>query len=75
MIKNQINLEPDNSIPLDVIYEDKDIIVLNKQAGISVHPSINEPNGTLANALIARYPEIKNVGEDPLRPGIVHRLD
>ena len=71
----QIKLEPDSGIPLDVIYEDKDIIVLNKQAGISVHPSVNEPWGTLANALIARYPEIKNVGEDPLRPGIVHRLD
>ncbi|MFH2018816.1 MAG: RluA family pseudouridine synthase [bacterium] len=63
------------NIPLDIIYEDEDIIVLNKQAGISVHPSINEPQGTLANALIAKYPEIKNVGDDPIRPGIVHRLD
>ncbi len=71
----QIKLEPDSSIPLNIIYEDKDIIVLNKQAGISVHPSVNEPRGTLANALIARYLEIKNVGEDLLRPGIVHRLD
>ncbi len=78
----QIKLEPDSSIPLDIIYEDKDIIVLNKQAGISVHPSINEPNKTLVNALIAKYPEIKNVGDPPvggqviqLRPGIVHRLD
>jgi len=78
----QIKLEPDSSIPLDVIYEDKNIIVLNKQAGISVHPSVNEPRGTLVNALIARYPEIKNVGDPPtnpgqenLRPGIVHRLD
>jgi len=71
----QIKLEPDFSIPLDIIYEDKDIIVLNKQAGISVHPSVNEPNKTLVNALIAKYPEIKNVGDDPIRPGIVHRLD
>ncbi len=62
-------------IPLDIVYEDKDVVVLNKQAGISVHPSINEPRGTLANALIAKYPEIKNVGDDPIRPGIVHRLD
>lgn len=74
-MKNQVNLEPDFSIPLDVIYEDKDIIVVNKQAGISVHPSVNELDKTLANALIARYPEIKNVGEDLIRPGIVHRLD
>ncbi len=78
----QIKLEPDFSIPLNIVYEDKDIIVLNKQAGISVHPSINEPNKTLVNALIAKYPEIKNVGDPPvggqviqLRPGIVHRLD
>jgi len=82
----QIKLEPDSSIPLVIVYEDKDIIVLNKQAGISVHPSINEPAGTLANALIAKYPEIKDVGDPPspsatdgqviqLRPGIVHRLD
>jgi len=63
------------NIPLNIIYEDKDIIVLNKQAGISVHPSVNEPRGTLVNALIAKYPEIKNVGDDPIRPGIVHRLD
>jgi len=70
------------NIPLNIVYEDKDIVVLNKQAGISVHPSINEPRGTLVNALIAKYPEIKNVGDPPvggqviqLRPGIVHRLD
>ncbi|MDO8676216.1 MAG: RNA pseudouridine synthase [Candidatus Azambacteria bacterium] len=68
-------VEPDKNIPLNIVYEDKDVVVLNKQAGISVHPSINEPSGTIANALIAKYPEIKNVGEDPMRPGIVHRLD
>jgi len=79
---DQIKLEPDSSIPLSVVYEDKDIIVLNKQAGISVHPSVNELRGTLVNALIAKYPEIKNVGDPPvggqaiqIRPGIVHRLD
>ena len=78
----QIKLEPDFNIPLDIIYEDKDIVVLNKQAGISVHPSVNELRGTLVNALLARYPEIKNVGDfsinsgqENLRPGIVHRLD
>ncbi len=72
---NQIKLEPDFSIPLNIVYEDDDVVVLNKQAGISVHPSVNEPNKTLVNALIAKYPEIKNVGDDPIRPGIVHRLD
>lgn len=82
-MENRVNLEPDFNILLDVIYEDNDIIILNKQAGISVHPSVNEPSGTIANALIAKYPEIKNVGDTStgsvqaiqLRPGIVHRLD
>lgn len=72
---NRPELSPDKNIPLEVVYEDDDVVVVNKQAGISVHPSINEPAGTLANALIARYPELGGVGEDPLRPGIVHRLD
>lgn len=70
-----LTLEPDTSIPLEILYEDDDAIVINKQAGLSVHPSQSTPKGTLANALLARYPGIKNVGEDPLRPGIVHRLD
>ena len=70
-----IKLESDFNIPLNVVYEDDDVVVINKQAGISVHPSINEPRGTLANVLIARYPELKGVGDDPIRPGIVHRLD
>ena len=74
-MNKEIRLQPDFNIPLNVVYEDSDVIVLNKQAGISVHPSVNEPSGTIANALIARYPEIKNVGDDPIRPGIVHRLD
>lgn len=81
-MNTEIKLEPDFSIPLDIIYEDADIIVLNKQAGISVHPSINEPKGTIANALIAKYPELKDVGDpstssgqENLRPGIIHRLD
>lgn len=71
----QIKLEPDFKIPLNIVYEDEDVAVLNKQAGISVHPSVNEPTGTLANALIAKYPELIGVGEDSIRPGIVHRLD
>ncbi len=68
-------VDPDPEIPLDIVYEDKDIIVLNKQAGLIVHPTLKQPHHTLANALVAHYPKITGVGESPLRPGIVHRLD
>ena len=57
------------------IFEDDDCLVINKPAGILVHgaPHINEPS--LADQLLKDYPEIAKVGEDPDRPGIVHRLD
>lgn len=68
-------IEPEPDIPLEVVYEDKDIAVINKPAGLLVHPTLGQPRHTLANALVARYSEIIKVGESPLRPGIVHRLD
>lgn len=61
------------SIPLDVVYEDDDLLVVNKPAGMVVHPSHGHSQGTLVNALLARYPNLA-VG-DSGRPGIVHRLD
>jgi 23S rRNA pseudouridine1911/1915/1917 synthase len=61
-------------IPLVVVHEDADVIVVDKPAGIIVHPGAGHPDGTLVNGLLARYPEIADVG-DPARPGIVHRLD
>ncbi len=60
-------------IPLDVVYEDADIAVINKPAGMVVHPAPGHPRGTLVNALLARYPDLAVGGE--VRPGIVHRLD
>ncbi len=60
-------------IPLDVLYEDDHVIVLNKPAGLVVHPAPGHPSGTLVNALLARYPEL--AGSAGERPGIVHRLD
>jgi 23S rRNA pseudouridine1911/1915/1917 synthase len=60
-------------IPLDVVYEDDDLLVVNKPAGMVVHPGHGHPQGTLVNALLARYPNLA-VGESG-RPGIVHRLD
>ena len=60
-------------IPLDVVHEDDDILVVNKPAGMIVHPAHGHREGTLVNALMARYPNLA-VG-DAGRPGIVHRLD
>lgn len=62
-----------DAIPLEVVYEDDDIIVIDKPAGMVVHPAPGHPRGTLANALVARIPEIAVGGTN--RPGIVHRLD
>lgn len=70
----EIVLGPED-IPLDIVYEDKDILVINKPAGLLVHPTASQKEHTLANALIAKYPDIRKVGENPLRPGIAHRLD
>lgn len=61
-------------IALDVVYEDSDLAVIAKPAGIAVHPGAGRPSGTIANALVARWPDSASVG-DPARPGIVHRLD
>jgi len=68
-----IELEP-QEIKLNIIYEDSQVIVIDKPAGLTVHPGAGQPRGTLVNGLVFFYPEIKNVGS-PLRPGIVHRLD
>lgn len=68
-----LRIEPE-PIPLSIIYEDDDIIVINKQAGIVVHPAKGHPNGTLVNALLYHCQELANgFGLD--RPGVVHRLD
>lgn len=61
-------------IPLDILYEDEAIVVLNKPAGLVVHPGAGREGGTLVNALLGRYPGVASVG-DQERPGIVHRLD
>jgi len=62
------------NIKVDVVYADDDLIVINKQAGIVVHPGAGNPTGTLINAVLALYPEMATVG-DVYRPGVVHRLD
>ncbi len=60
---------------MKIIFENNDIFVINKPANLTVHPTKSEQNNTLVNQLLAYEPKIKNVGDDPLRPGIVHRLD
>ena len=70
----EIKLEAEE-IPLDVMYEDNDILVVNKQKGLVVHPGNGNPNGTLVNAIMARCKDsLSGIGGE-IRPGIVHRID
>jgi 23S rRNA pseudouridine1911/1915/1917 synthase len=66
-------IEP-QAIPLDIIYEDEDLILINKPAGTVVHPSVGHESGTLVNAVLAYCPDLPGVGGEK-RPGVVHRLD
>ncbi|MBV8821752.1 MAG: RluA family pseudouridine synthase [Ktedonobacteraceae bacterium] len=61
-------------LPLDVVYEDTDLLIINKAAGMVVHPAPGHADDTLVNALLAHYPELQRVGSE-MRPGIVHRID
>jgi len=61
-------------IPLEIIYEDSDILVVDKPAGMLVHPAAGQYTGTLVNAVLARCPDLGGI-DGALRPGIVHRLD
>lgn len=65
--------EPE-ALPVEVVYEDADVIVINKPRGMVVHPAPGHIRGTLVNALLARCPDLAAIN-DVLRPGIVHRLD
>lgn len=61
-------------IPLDILYEDRDVVVVNKPAGMVVHPAAGNPAGTLVNALLGHCTDLSGIGGE-LRPGIVHRID
>ena len=69
-----VALVGDPTVQFDVVYEDDCLFVVNKPVGLVVHPGAGRAGGTLAHGLLARYPEIANVGPQE-RPGIVHRLD
>jgi 23S rRNA pseudouridine1911/1915/1917 synthase len=66
-------LKPE-AIPLDILYEDDDLIVVNKPSGMVVHPAAGHSQGTLVHAILAHAPDIRGVGGEA-RPGVVHRLD
>ena len=69
----EASLEPE-SIPLEILYEDEYLLAINKPAGMVVHPAPGHWSGTFVNALLAHCQTLAP-GSDPLRPGIVHRLD
>ncbi|HRG57308.1 MAG TPA: RluA family pseudouridine synthase [Bacteroidia bacterium] len=67
-------IQPEN-IPLEVVYEDDQLIVINKQAGLVVHPGFGNYSGTLVNALMFHFQDLPLFNENSPRPGLVHRLD
>ncbi|MBI1755332.1 RluA family pseudouridine synthase, partial [Candidatus Azambacteria bacterium] len=78
----EVDLSPDSAVPFFVVRDENDFAVVEKPAGVVVHPSHTHKKGTLVNGLLARWPQIKGVGDpstdsgqENLRPGIVHRLD
>ena len=70
-----IRVRPEPDRPLTVVYADDDLIAIDKPAGQPVQPLSPDETGTLAGALVARYPDLQGVGDQPLMPGILHRLD
>ena len=72
IISNQ--LETDPSVQFSVVFEDEHVVVVEKPSGLVVHPGAGRENGTLTNGLLARFPDMKGVGEEN-RLGLVHRLD
>jgi len=72
-IEEEMNVVPEN-IPLDIVYEDDDVMVVNKPNGMVVHPAIGNNHGTLVNALLYYSKNLSNINGE-FRPGIVHRID
>lgn len=68
---------PQEAPPIEVLYEDSELIAVNKPAGMTVHPAPGHPHSTLVDALLARFPDLAAMAEPDgvMRPGIVHRLD
>lgn len=73
-VRPPVVVEPDPGVEVHVVHADDDVIVIDKQAGLVVHPGAGHSGSTLVHGLLARFPELREVGE-PERPGLVHRLD
>ena len=73
IIQKEITAIPQD-IPIDVVYEDDDLIIINKKTGMVVHPAPGHHDGTLVNALLFRFKDLSNINGQ-VRPGIVHRID
>lgn len=73
--EKNIEAKPNKNVKLDIVSETDDYLVINKPAGLLVHPTDKNEDDTLVNGLLACFPDIKNVGEENLRAGIVHRID
>lgn len=71
--ETKMSVEPEN-LPIEIVYEDDDIAVINKKQGMTVHPAPGNYSGTLVNALLYHFDKISSIGEET-RPGIVHRID
>ncbi|MDU5511351.1 RluA family pseudouridine synthase [Enterococcus gilvus] len=72
-VPETLDLVPEN-MNLEIVYEDKDVVVVNKPQGMVVHPSAGHPNGTLVNGLLYQIKNLSTIN-DVVRPGIVHRID
>ena len=72
-VEEEMNVEPEN-IPLDIVYEDEDVMVVNKPNGMVVHPAVGNNHGTLVNSLLYYSKNLSNINGE-FRPGIVHRID
>jgi len=79
IVKTPQKIQPNKNIVIEIIFQNNNFLVINKPAGLSVHPLNFSDNATLVSGLLAQFPEIKNIGDKStgakLRPGIVHRLD
>ena len=72
---SDLRVKPNARMPLEILFQDADLVAVNKPAGMAVHPLRLEETDTLANALVARFPEIAELGDQPLLAGVAHRID